>query len=573
MISRSLLRSVSLSLLCLLFAGAHPSVADSSHARIIRLSLVQGDVRFARDIQGDPLTAQNATWEAAELNLPIRQGYVLATDKGRAEVEFENGAMAFIGDNTVLEFYDLSLEDGAKNTRLVLRQGTASFFVNPSNRDYFSVTGGDFTVEAGERSSFRLDNFDDGSVVNVLKGRVSVLRKDKPTALAKGQSLSVRANDDNSASIGHLPDSDDFDRWVSGRVDSVTTATNAARQYVNSPYSSGLADLYTYGSFYPVSGYGNCWRPYGVGAGWSPFSSGGWFMDPMYGMSFMGNQPWGWMPYHFGGWIFDPVLGWAWAPTGLGFFGYGGGYLPWQQVTGVFVRSKPGLLGIVPVHPLDVHGKAPINLAQGVFPVTAGAITERVAVNAGEQWKVVKSVPRVTQSNLAAASAPARVSRALVASNGGAHVITLDRDSSIAYDPREHRFVNTNSAPVSSVKTAEGGSQNGAAVGSRISVTGQPGTVATQSNAGTMRAMGQKPNERTSMPAAPVRTSVYAPRSITPPPAPRSAESARGGGSSGGGASFAPSSRSSSSSSSSASSSAPSHASAAPAASSGGKPH
>src|SRR2546430_12749746 len=40
--------------------------------------------------------------ETAGLNLPIRQGYVLATDNGRAEVEFENGAMAFLKENTVL---------------------------------------------------------------------------------------------------------------------------------------------------------------------------------------------------------------------------------------------------------------------------------------------------------------------------------------------------------------------------------------------------------------------------------------------------------------------------------------
>jgi len=36
-------------LLCALFAGVQPVAADSSHARIIRLSLVQGDVRFTRD--------------------------------------------------------------------------------------------------------------------------------------------------------------------------------------------------------------------------------------------------------------------------------------------------------------------------------------------------------------------------------------------------------------------------------------------------------------------------------------------------------------------------------------------
>ena len=148
MTSRTLFRLASLSLFSLLFAVAHPVPADASHARIIRLSLVQGDVRFASDVKGDPLADSSVTWQAAELNLPIRQGYVLATDKGRAEVEFENGAMAFLAEDTVLEFYDLSLEDGAKTTRLVLRQGTASFYVNPADADYFSVTGGDFTVEA-----------------------------------------------------------------------------------------------------------------------------------------------------------------------------------------------------------------------------------------------------------------------------------------------------------------------------------------------------------------------------------------------------------------------------------------
>src|SRR5881398_1722934 len=151
MTSRKLIPAILVILLSWLFVGAHPAAADSSHARIIRLSLVQGDVRFARETHGDPLADRKAGWENAELNLPIRQGYVLATDNGRVEVEFENGTLAFLRENTVLEFYDLSLKDGALITRLVLRQGSASFHVNPVSGDYFSVTGGDFTVEAGSR--------------------------------------------------------------------------------------------------------------------------------------------------------------------------------------------------------------------------------------------------------------------------------------------------------------------------------------------------------------------------------------------------------------------------------------
>jgi hypothetical protein len=571
MSSRSLFRSALLSALCLLFAGVSPAFADSSHARIIRLSLIQGDARFARDVHGDPLADQNAAWEAAVLNLPIRQGYVLATDKGRAEVEFENGAMAFLAEDTVLEFYDLSLTDGAKTTRLVLRQGSASFYVNPAGGDYFSVTGGDFTVEAVDRTSFRVDNFDDGSTVNVLKGRISLLRKDKTTTLAKGQSFSMRAGDDSSVSIDRLPDNDDFDRWVSGRIDSVATATTAAQQYVSSPYyTSGLADLYTYGSWYPVAGYGHCWRPYGVGLGWSPFTSGGWFMDPVFGWSFMGSQPWGWLPYHFGGWIYDPVFGWLWSPGGLG-YGAAYGYVPWRPVTGVWVRSKPGLIGIVPVHPLDAHGKPPINLAHGVFPVRGGGINERVPVNTGENWKVVKTPPgnTLTSRTMVASAPPPRVSRTIAAGSVGTHVIAVDHNSSIAYDPREHRFVNANSAPASAAKTSESAAeirQNTPVAGEHVS--GQTGPVSTQVGRVTITPVGTPTKGRVATPPAAARpATAYAPRSMTPPPAPRSSESSRGG------SRFEPSSRSSSASSASASHAAAASTPHASAPASSGHPH
>src|SRR6266704_171340 len=231
MISRKLLPLLFLVLLLALFLGVPSASADSSHARIIRLSQVTGDVRFATQTHGDPLADSNANWNTAQLNLPIRQGYVLATDNGRAEVEFENGTLAFLKENTVLEFYDLSLKDGALITRLVLRQGSASFHVNPLEGDYFSVTGGDFTVEVGSRATFRLDNFDDGSTVEAISGHVNVLHRDATTRLEKGQSLTIKAGGEASVTVGSVPGQDEFDHWVSGRIDTVSTATSAAMQY------------------------------------------------------------------------------------------------------------------------------------------------------------------------------------------------------------------------------------------------------------------------------------------------------------------------------------------------------
>jgi FecR protein len=555
--SRFLPRSIRFSLPVLFLAAmAAPALADSSHARVIRVSLVQGHVRFTRDYHGDPLADHKAVWEDAVLNLPIRQDCSLATDDGRAEVEFENGAMAFLGENTVLEFYDLSLNDGAKTTRLVLRQGTASFYVNPASEDYFSVTGGDFTVEANSRVNFRVDNFDDGSVVNVSKGHVSVLRKNKTTLVAKGQSLAIHAGDDTSLTVGQAATDDDFDRWVSAREDRVLSATNAAQQYINSPnYTSGIADLYTYGSWYPVSGYGNCWRPYGVGYGWSPFDNGGWYMDPWFGWGFVGYQPWGWLPYHYGGWVFDPGFGWLWSPFGLGFSGLG--FIPYRPVTGVFVHSRTGVVGLVPVHPLDVRGKTPINLTRGVFPVSGGKISQQVIASDTQNWKTMKAPPRTALvSNITPASAPpARVSRTITTA-GVTSRATAARGSSIVYDPGERRFVNSNSSPAASTR----------AVGAKVEVSSQPVTA----NGGRTGAPNVPAAARgTASPSIPRAAIPPSARNMTPPPPPRSSAAASGGGRTAGSSWGGGSSSAGAAASHMPSAPAPSH----PAAGGGGRPH
>lgn len=416
--------------------------ADSSHARIVRLSLVQGDVRFARSFHHDPLADTKANWETAVLNLPIREGYALSTEAGRAQIEFENGAMAFLGENTIVEFYDLSLRDGDRITRLVLRQGVASFYVHPDHGDYFSVTGGDFTVEALNRTRFRLENFDDGSSVNIQGGRATVLQNEKPTPLEKGQSFTVKALDAGNPILGRESNLDDFDKWVSGRVDSVVTATNNS-QYVNSPnYTSGFADLNSYGSWLSVSGFGYGWQPYGVGMGWSPFGFGygGWYQDPSFGLTFIGSQPWGWLPYHYGGWVFSPAYGWVWIPSGFG-LGYRNPVY-WRPVTATWVHTG-NTVGVVPVHPADVHGKTPLNLAQGVFPVQGKATAEPVSVNGKEKVSVLKNGPKneVSGATLASAAAPTHAPRTLAATRAG-----TPAGSSILYDAKTNSYVNSGAA-------------------------------------------------------------------------------------------------------------------------------
>jgi hypothetical protein len=492
--------------------GLHPVYTAASHARIIRLSMVQGDVRILHDSKGDPLAADKAIWERAELNLPIRQHDVLATDNGHAEVEFENGAMAFINENSVLEFFDLSLDDGSLTTRLILRQGTGSFYVNPARADYFSVTGGDFTAEAAGRANFRMDNFDDGSTVAVIKGQVSVVHKnDENKILVKGQSFTMSA--DGATSVSKAPESDDFDRWVSGREDSAVTATTAAAQYSSySPYVSGFGDLYTYGGFYPIGGLGYGWQPYGVGLGWSPFDYGygNWFYGSQFGWSFIGNQPWGWLPYHYGGWVFQPGIGWLWVPSG-----FRGGTVPvrFHPATATLVRSG-STVAMVPTHPQDHGSKTPLNLAH-VMPLTSAGAAQAASAGTGAKWKVVKEVPAQTLvSHASPTTAPARSARTLESSGVSAQL----KGSSIAFDGKEHRFVNSNVNAASETTTSAPSSST------RTSSTPASSTMAAKgssTSAAPARTITVERQVR-AMPSASARVAA-------PPPAPRSFAGARGG--------------------------------------------
>jgi hypothetical protein len=253
-------------------------------------------------------------------------------------------------------------------------------------------------------------------------------------------------------------------------------------------------------------------------------------MDSSFGWAFVGSQPWGWLPYHYGGWVFEPGFGWLWSP-GLGFGGFNG-FVPFRPVTGVFIRSKNGLLGVVPVHPLDAKGKQPINLAKGVFPVAGGAVSQQAVAGAGQNWKVMKAPPResLTNSAVVASAAPARVSRTIVGGGSAARVVTLDRNSSIAYDAREHRFVNGAVAAQSAPATAKDAAK---VETTREASSAGAGRAVVQGRATSGAASNMRVPENNARSAAPPSRAMAPPRAMTPPPA----RGSSGGGWSQGGAS------------------------------------
>src|SRR3989440_4901869 len=163
----------------------------------------------------------------------------------------------------------------------------------------------------------------------------------------------------------------------------------------------------------------------------------------------------------------------------------------------------------------DQKGKTPLNLERGVFSSvgTKGVSVEILPVEHGQKWETLKSPPRDSlSSSLAATTPPTRVLRTVGEGKSEIRGLSLGKDSSITYDPREHRFVNTNSsAAPSSAPSNEMRVENGrtAAATSTATVVAPPRTPAT-------------PPATRSASSPPARPSV-------PPPAPRSSGGERGG--------------------------------------------
>src|ERR1700739_452019 len=204
-------------LVCALtFALSPPIYAQNApDVRVVRLGMVDGDVQIQHPAQQG---AQQG-WEAALANTPLQQGDVLATGNGVAEVEFENGATGYLGDNSALEFTELGLANSGLITRLSITQGSARFFAHVDDADVFEIRSGGVSVSPRERADFRVDSYSDGVSVSVLKGAASVVNPQPPvgparTALEEGHMLSFHTDNPQALDITDLPAEDQFDAWA-----------------------------------------------------------------------------------------------------------------------------------------------------------------------------------------------------------------------------------------------------------------------------------------------------------------------------------------------------------------------
>jgi uncharacterized protein DUF6600/FecR-like protein len=311
-----------------------------SHARIVRLSYVDGDVRIDR---GD-----NQGFIKAFSNMPLVEGSRLWTEaEGRAEAEFEDGSTIRLTPNSMLSFKQLQLgKNGERLTTVSLDRGEAYFGIKKRSDDQFivSLNPESQRLQVKKDSHFRVTADSSGVKVAEFTGALELIKPDEHIDVGKNESLTLDAADPQRYFLAHGTAADPLDSWDRERdQQEAMTVTNQNlgynAVYNTAMYSYGYEDLARYGNYIYEPGFGYVWRPYYESAYWDPFQNGAWMWYPQYNnYVFVSAYPWGWRPFHYGSWVNVPGVGWCWRP------GRNTNFVP---VTGV-VNPPPGFR---PIHP------------------------------------------------------------------------------------------------------------------------------------------------------------------------------------------------------------------------------
>ncbi len=307
-----------------------------SHARVVRLSYVSGTVALKR--------ARASEWTSALVNTPIQEGFELSTAADSfAEVEFEDGATARLGELSKLAFTQLALDaEGNRLTSLTFEEGYATFHFGPTGRNPNSVKIADATLTPEGRSEFRTD-FREGRIrVEVFLGMVEIVTLQGSVKLSKDKVLEYNPSAPEKAfNLQHGITSDAWDKWVAARDEQEMRAWND-QGVPSQGLRYGWSDLDTYGEWVQIPSYGLGWAPYSQ-VGWTPYSNGMWGMYPGTGWTWISADPWGWLPYHCGAWDFDDSFGWFWQMPMGGCFNWQGALVNWY--------AGPGWIGWTPQSP------------------------------------------------------------------------------------------------------------------------------------------------------------------------------------------------------------------------------
>jgi len=287
------------------YSGATWGQALSSNepsGRVGRLAFTQGTVSYH--------DSQRTDWEPATINQPMSTGDAIWTEPGAHSEVSIAGTRVRLDGATQLDM--VALDD--QRTRLQVDQGRVDIkTVDFDNRQPYEIVTprgvaslqqqGDYYVEAGSTQ--------DPTRLGVRQGAAQFQAPDGRTLAVRAGEVAEVSGDGSTMQLHTIkaPPPPMPQYWA--QRDRVV-AYEQPPQYLSAGVT-GYEDLNYYGTWNNDPEYGQVWSARNVPVGWSPYTTGRWVYQPVYGWTWVDEQPWGFAPYHYGRWA-QRNNRWFWVP-------------------------------------------------------------------------------------------------------------------------------------------------------------------------------------------------------------------------------------------------------------------
>jgi FecR protein len=248
---------------CAFLINAVPSKSqEKAEPEIVRLTYAHGEVKFSPGTNGRPNLATD--WIAAPAGMTLEAGDTLATEDGRAVMEFEDGSAVYLAGHSVLQFGKLQIKGGATISQLTLLAGVATFDHASNGNDLLVVATPATKLSTHKSEAFRLDSTLNGTIVRAVDLPLTVDEQDgAKSGLAPRQAVAY-INGLRIPVQGPMadPEKDPWDEWVDAqRLERASAIKKGLEESALKEPIPGLAQLAETGHFFDCPPYGKCWEP------------------------------------------------------------------------------------------------------------------------------------------------------------------------------------------------------------------------------------------------------------------------------------------------------------------------
>ena len=261
------------------------------------VSYAQGAAKFSPGKNGAEKLGKD--WIEANRGQVMEEGYTLATEEGKAEIEFEDGSVVFLAEHSVLGFDRLWTLGERMETGLTVLTGTVTVWhsawaekpslVTKELMLYTPTTRMRFAGTAVTTVECALD----GIRVKEIEGELNFYYGERPTTLEAGEQVAVlkgglvwleehgASREENEwkelagspvrqAQVIESPakgDPDEWDAWVDRRVTMRRALiAKGLKESGMQEAIPGLAEMVAGGKFFDCAPYGKCWKANDAGA-------------------------------------------------------------------------------------------------------------------------------------------------------------------------------------------------------------------------------------------------------------------------------------------------------------------